>query len=78
VRGFVAEILPQNRRMQRLATGAPRRVTTMRDEDSVHVTILFADDAPHADAAGQPSPPLMAFPFSGPIAARSMKRRDDP
>ena len=35
VRGFVAEILPQNQRMQRLATGAPGRVTTVRDQDAV-------------------------------------------
>ena len=77
VRGFVAEILPQNQRMQRLATAAPGTVTTVRDQDAVHVTILFPDDAPD-DAAGGPSPPPVAFPFSSPIAARSMKRRDDP
>ena len=78
VRGFVAEILPQNQRMQRLATGAQGRVTTVRDQDAVHVTILFADDAPDDDAAGRPSPPPMDFPFSSPIAARSLERRDDP
>ena len=78
VRGFVAEILPQNQRMQRLATGAQGRVTTVRDQDAVHVTMLFADDAPDDDAAGRPSPPPMDFPFSSPIAARSLKRRDDP
>jgi hypothetical protein len=50
VRGFVAEILPQNQRMQRLATGAPGRVTTVRAQDAVHVTILFSDTAPGAPA----------------------------
>ena len=78
VRGFVAEILPQNQRMQRLATGAPGKVTTVRDQDAVHVTILFGDDAPDDHAAGPSLTPPMAFPFSGPTAGRSMKRRDDP
>jgi RimJ/RimL family protein N-acetyltransferase len=78
VRGFVAEILPQNQRMRRLATRAPGRVTTVRDEDAVHVTILFGDDASEDDTAGAPSPPALDFPFASPTAARSMKRRDDP
>ena len=60
VRGFVAEILPQNQRMQRLATGAPGRVTTVRDQDAVHVTILFPDDAPD-DAAGRLIAWMQAF-----------------
>jgi len=77
VRGFVAEILPQNQPMQRLAMSAGGRVTTVRDQDTVHVTILFADEAPDDDAAGRPARPI-AFPFSSPIAARTMKRRDDP
>ena len=77
VRGFVAEILPQNRRMQRLASGASGTVTTVRDQDAVHVTILFPDGAPDDDAAGHTSPPPMAFPFSGPIAAGTMKRRSN-
>ena len=49
VRGFVAEILLQNQRMLRLAARAPGTVTTSRDEDGAHVTILFADRAPDGD-----------------------------
>jgi GNAT superfamily N-acetyltransferase len=77
VRGFVAEILPQNQRMQRLATAAPGRVTTVRDQDAVHVTILFGDETPDDDAAGPSSQPPMPLPSSSPIAARSTKRRAD-
>ena len=73
VRGFVLEILPQNHRMQRLAMRATGRVTTVRDEDGVHVTILFSDEAPD-DPAGRPS--SMAFPFVEPGCGRTMKRRD--
>ena len=43
VRGFVAEILPRNTRMLRLASHASGMVTTSRDEDGVHVTITFGD-----------------------------------
>ena len=43
VRGFTAEILPGNTRMLRLALRAKGSATTMRDEDGVHVTVLFAD-----------------------------------
>jgi acyl-CoA hydrolase/GNAT superfamily N-acetyltransferase len=75
VRGFVAEILPQNQRMRRLAMGAPGTVTTVRDEDAVHVTILFPDGAPDEDAAGRTAPPPMTSPLAAPIAARSMKGR---
>jgi acyl-CoA hydrolase/RimJ/RimL family protein N-acetyltransferase len=50
VRGFVAEMLPHNARMLRLATHAPGIVSTSRDEESVHVTILFQSKAPQADA----------------------------
>lgn len=55
VRGFVAEILPGNASMLRLAARAPGTVTTARDEDAVHVTILFGDAAapPAADVVGQ-------------------------
>ncbi len=44
VRGFVSEILPRNTSMLRLATRAPGTVTTSRDEDGVHVTVLFNSD----------------------------------
>jgi acyl-CoA hydrolase/GNAT superfamily N-acetyltransferase len=55
VRGFVAEILPRNISMLRLAAGAPGTVTIARDEDAAHVTILFADRAPDDDgASGRP------------------------
>jgi RimJ/RimL family protein N-acetyltransferase len=54
VRGFVAEILPRNAAMLRLAARAPGTVTIARDEDAVHVTILF-DRAP--DSAAVPAPP---------------------
>jgi RimJ/RimL family protein N-acetyltransferase len=50
VRGFVAEMLPHNARMLRLATHAPGTISTTRDEDSVHVTILFQNKALHEDA----------------------------
>jgi RimJ/RimL family protein N-acetyltransferase len=43
VRGFVAEILPRNARMLRLASHASGVVTTSRDEDAVHVTVTFGD-----------------------------------
>jgi GNAT superfamily N-acetyltransferase len=45
VRGFVAEILPRNDSMLRVIARAPGTVTTSRDEDGVHVTILFGDSA---------------------------------
>jgi RimJ/RimL family protein N-acetyltransferase len=43
VRGFIAEILPGNTPMLRLAQGSSGKVTTSRDESAVHVSILFAD-----------------------------------
>ena len=78
VRGFVAEIRQQNQAMQRLAMGAPGRVTSVRDQDTVHVTILFADEVPRDDAAGRISTTSLAFPSSSPLASRSMKRRAAP
>jgi acyl-CoA hydrolase/RimJ/RimL family protein N-acetyltransferase len=41
VRGFVSEILPRNTSMLRLAARAQGTMTTSRDEDAVHVTVLF-------------------------------------
>ena len=41
VRGFVSEILPRNTSMLRLAARAQGTVTTSRDENAVHVTVLF-------------------------------------
>jgi acyl-CoA hydrolase/RimJ/RimL family protein N-acetyltransferase len=45
VRGFVAEILPDNASMLRLIARVPGTVTTSRDEDAVHVTVLFPASA---------------------------------
>ncbi len=45
IRGFTAEILPRNTRMLRLAASFPGTLTTARNEDTMHVTILFADAA---------------------------------
>ena len=41
VRGFTAEVLPENAAMLALAKGATARVSTQRDGDVVHVTMLF-------------------------------------
>jgi GNAT superfamily N-acetyltransferase len=50
VRGFIAEILPRNAGMLRLATHASGTVKTSRDEDAVHVTVLFSERAQDGDA----------------------------
>jgi acyl-CoA hydrolase/RimJ/RimL family protein N-acetyltransferase len=50
VRGFIAEILPRNMRMLRLASHASGVVTTSRDEDAVHVTVTFGDRTEGNDA----------------------------
>jgi len=41
LRGFVAEILPQNTKMVALAKRGSDNVSVERDEDTVHVTMLF-------------------------------------
>ncbi|MDG4552962.1 MAG: GNAT family N-acetyltransferase [Candidatus Competibacter sp.] len=41
IRGFVAEILPNNKKMVNLAKICCDNVTTERDEDTLHVTMLF-------------------------------------
>lgn len=41
VRGFVAEILPNNRHMIRLASGGSSNVSVTREHDTVKVTALF-------------------------------------
>ena len=43
VRGFVFEILSRNTNMLRLAARAQGTITTVRDEDVVHVTALFPE-----------------------------------
>lgn len=50
VRGFVAEILPHNTAMLTLAKSATGQVTTTRDEDAVHVTVLFGEGEQKAAA----------------------------
>lgn len=41
LRGFEADILPENAKMLALARGCSENVTSVRDEDSIHVTVLF-------------------------------------
>jgi RimJ/RimL family protein N-acetyltransferase len=41
LRGFVAEILPENKKMIALARRCSEKITVERDEDTVHVTMLF-------------------------------------
>jgi acyl-CoA hydrolase/GNAT superfamily N-acetyltransferase len=41
LRGFVAEILPKNAKMLALARAASDNIQVERDEDTVHVTMLF-------------------------------------
>ena len=50
VRGFVAEMLPSNLRMLRLAARAPGTISTSSDQDSVHVTVLFQSKARDEEA----------------------------
>src|SRR5262249_2297224 len=56
VRGFVSDILPGNTSMLRLAANAQGTITTSRDEDAVHVTVLFPDGSSTAS-------PVSEFPF---------------
>jgi acyl-CoA hydrolase/RimJ/RimL family protein N-acetyltransferase len=58
VRGFVSEILPGNTSMLRLAASAQGTVTTARDENGVHVTVLFPDNSSTAST-------IAKFPFQG-------------
>ena len=41
LRGFVAEVLPENSKMLALARGFSQNIHVERDEDTVHVTMLF-------------------------------------
>jgi acyl-CoA hydrolase/RimJ/RimL family protein N-acetyltransferase len=41
LRGFVAEILPENSKMIALARSCSENITVERDEETVHVTMLF-------------------------------------
>ena len=51
VRGFVSEIVPRNTSMLRLAARAQGTMTTSRDVDAVHVTVLFPDRSRTSQAA---------------------------
>jgi acyl-CoA hydrolase/GNAT superfamily N-acetyltransferase len=54
VRGFVFEILSRNTNMMRLAARVQGTITTLRDEEVVHVTALFPDSRsplPHSQDA---------------------------
>jgi RimJ/RimL family protein N-acetyltransferase len=53
VRGFVFEILPRNTSMLRLAARAQGTITTSRDDDMVHVTVIFSDSG---STSRSPSP----------------------
>jgi len=41
LRGFVAEVLPENSKMLALARGFSENISVERDDDTVHVTMLF-------------------------------------
>jgi RimJ/RimL family protein N-acetyltransferase len=56
VRGFVADILPRNSSMLRLIARAPGVVTTSRDEDAVHVTVVFPAGAQVEASSHQQKP----------------------
>jgi acyl-CoA hydrolase/RimJ/RimL family protein N-acetyltransferase len=58
VRGFVADILPRNASMLRLIARAPGTMTTSRDEDAVHVTVVFP---PSAEVQGSSTPEQPQF-----------------
>jgi acyl-CoA hydrolase/GNAT superfamily N-acetyltransferase len=59
VRGFVADVLPGNSRMLRLIARAPGIVTTSRDEDAVHVTVVFPAGAQVEASSHQHKPQFM-------------------
>jgi acyl-CoA hydrolase/GNAT superfamily N-acetyltransferase len=59
VRGFVADILPRNASMLRLIARAPGVVTTSRDEDAVHVTVVFPAGAQVEASSHQQKPQLV-------------------
>lgn len=71
VKGFVAEILASNARMVRLAANAPGVATTTRDEDTIHMTILFTDRA----AARPPKPDTEAEAKASRTPAKRKARR---
>ena len=58
VRGFVADILPRNASMLQLIARAPGVVTTSRDEDAVHVTVVFPPGAQDEASSHQQKPQI--------------------
>jgi RimJ/RimL family protein N-acetyltransferase len=60
VRGFVADILPRNASMLRLIARAPGVVTTSRDDDAVHVTVVFPAGA-EVEASSHPQKPQLVL-----------------
>jgi RimJ/RimL family protein N-acetyltransferase len=61
VRGFVAVVLPRNASMLRLISRAPGIVTTSRDEDAVHVTVVFPASAEVQGPPHQEEPQFAAM-----------------
>jgi hypothetical protein len=83
VRGFAAIILPRNVSMLRLIARAPGTVTTSRDEDAVHVTVLFPASAEVPEPSHQEEPQFASarqapkdHRRSPPIQPRAMKHAD--
>jgi acyl-CoA hydrolase len=76
VRGFIADILANNERMVRLAAHAAGAATTTREDDTLQVTILFADrTAPGPKADGNPLTPETA---EKPAKARAKRKSRRP
>jgi RimJ/RimL family protein N-acetyltransferase len=65
VRGFVAEILPGNTRMTRLAARAPGKVTISQNENLIHVTTLFEVRAAAGATGGRGPSAARANPEAG-------------
>lgn len=69
-RGFVSEILPRNTSMLRLAARAQGTMTTSRDQDAVHVTVLFPDRSSTSQARLPNSQEQQASKAAGPVAIK--------
>jgi len=69
-RGFVSEILPRNASMLRLAARAQGTMTTSRDQDAVHVTVLFPDRSSASQAPLPNSQEQQASKAAGPVVIK--------
>ena len=69
-RGFVSEILPRNASMLRLAARAQGTMTTSRDQDAVHVTVLFPDRSSTSQAPLPNSQEQQASKAAGPVVIK--------